>query len=99
MTLPKIHSQYCTNPIWLSAAIANPSLFNITLFACSIHEAGLRGQKESSESIFYKTETIRNLNGCLDDPDLALADETLASVLLLTHIVVCTFLEQYTFYL
>ena len=76
--------------MWLSAAIANTSLFNITLFACSIHGAGLRGTKESAESIFYKTETIRNLNECLDNPDLALADETLATVLLLTHIVVCS---------
>ncbi|PMD51890.1 uncharacterized protein K444DRAFT_669583 [Hyaloscypha bicolor E] len=83
----KIHSQYCTNPMWLSAAIANTSLFNITLYACSIHGAGLRGTKESAESIFYKAETIRNLNECLDNPDLALADETLATVLLLTHIV------------
>ncbi|PMD40017.1 hypothetical protein L207DRAFT_35816 [Hyaloscypha variabilis F] len=83
----KIHSQYCTNPIWISAAIANPSLFNLTLFTCAVHEAGLRGKKESSESIYYKAETIRNLNECLDDPQLALADETLAAVLLLTHIV------------
>ncbi|KAE9381607.1 hypothetical protein N431DRAFT_10312 [Stipitochalara longipes BDJ] len=83
----KIHSQYCTNPIWITAAIANPSLFNLTLFACAVHEAGLRGSKESPESIFYKAETIRILNECLDDPELALADETLAAVLLLTHIV------------
>lgn len=88
MTRTKIHSQYCTNPIWISAAIANPSLFNLTLFACAIHEAALRGRNESPESIFYKTETIRILNECLDDPELALADETLAAVLLLTHIVV-----------
>jgi len=88
MIRTKIHSQYCTNPIWISAAIANPSLFNLTLFACAIHEAALRGNRESPESIYYKTETIRILNDCLDDPELALADETLAAVLLLTHIVV-----------
>ncbi len=88
MTWKQIHSQYCTNPIWISAAIASPSLFNLTLFTCAVHEAGLRGKKESSESIYYKVETIRILNECLDDPQLALADETLAAVLLLTHIVV-----------
>jgi Fungal specific transcription factor domain len=90
VTFTQINSQYCTNPIWLSAAIASTCLFNITLFACSIHDAALRGKKESPESIFYKTETIRNLNECLGDPDLAVADETLAAVLLLTHIVVCS---------
>jgi hypothetical protein len=97
LTSAKIHSQYCTNPIWLSAAIANPPLFSITLFSCAIHEAGLRGQRESPESIFYKAETVRFLNECLNDPALALADETLAAVLLLTHIVVCSAFQRMYF--
>ncbi len=90
----QIHSQYCTNPTWLSAAIANRSLINVTLFASSIHDAGLCGQKESPESFYYKSQTIRGLNEALEDPALALADETLATVLLLTHIVVSSSVEN-----
>lgn len=74
--------------------MANPALFNITLFACSIHEASLYGQKESPDSLFYKAQTIRGLNKALDDPMLALADETLATVLLLTHIIVGSALSE-----
>ncbi|PVH88308.1 hypothetical protein DL98DRAFT_648457 [Cadophora sp. DSE1049] len=83
----QIHSQYCTNPLWLSAAIANPTLFNTTLYVAAIHDAGLHGCKDTVESLFYKAQTIRVLNEALRDPAQAVNDETLSAVLLLTHIV------------
>ncbi|KAL2072511.1 hypothetical protein VTL71DRAFT_11854 [Oculimacula yallundae] len=82
-----IHTQYCTNPTWLSAAIANPTLFNTTLYVASVHDAGLHGCRETAESIFYKAQTIRVLNEALRNPAEAVSDETISAVLLLTHIV------------
>ncbi len=85
----QISSQYCINPIWLSAAIVSPSLFNATLYVTSVHDAGLHGQRETAESLFYKAETIRELNEALRDPVEAMRDETLCAVFLLTHVIVC----------
>lgn len=84
----QIHSQYCTNPTWLSAAIANPTLFNTTLYVASVHDAGLHGCRDTVESLFYKAQTIQVLNEALRNPAQAVSDETLSAVLLLTHIVV-----------
>jgi hypothetical protein len=84
----RIHSQYCTNPRWLATAIASPVLFNVTLFVSAVHDAGLHGLRESHESLYYKAQTIRAVNEALYDPKKAVADETLAAVLLLTHVVV-----------
>lgn len=89
----RIHSQYCTNPLWLSAAIANPTLFNTTLYVAAVHDAGLRGCRDTVESLFYKAQTIRVLNEALRNPAQAVNDETLSAVLLLTHIVVSFFIE------
>lgn len=83
----QIHSQYCTNPLWLSAAIANPTLFSTTLYVAAIHDAGLHGYKDTVESLFYKAQTIQVLNEALRNPAQAITDETLSAVLLLTHIV------------
>ncbi|KAK0126309.1 hypothetical protein ONS95_007919 [Cadophora gregata] len=83
----QIHSQYCTNPLWLSAAISNPTLFNTTLYVAAVHDAGLHGFKDTVESLFYKAQTIRVLNEALRNPSQAVTDETLSAVLLLTHIV------------
>ena len=83
-----IHSEYCTNKSWLTTAMANPALFNATLFVSSVHLDGLDGYRESSESLYYKLETIRVLNKALKDPELAVADETIAAVLLLGNIIV-----------
>ncbi|KAH9221550.1 hypothetical protein DL95DRAFT_455379 [Leptodontidium sp. 2 PMI_412] len=83
----QIHSQYCTNPTWLSAAIANPTLFNTTLYVASVHDAGLHGCRDTVESLFYKAQTIQVLNEALRNPAQAVSDETLSAVLLLTHIV------------
>lgn len=68
--------------------MANPALFNATLFVSSTHLEGLHGRRESSESLFYKLETIRVLNDVIKDPELAVADETIAAVLLLGNIIV-----------
>ena len=68
--------------------MANPPLFNATLFVSSAHLNGLYGRRESSESMFYKLETIKVLNEALKDPKLAVADETIAAVLLLGNIIV-----------
>ncbi|KAG0651154.1 hypothetical protein D0Z07_2595 [Hyphodiscus hymeniophilus] len=81
-----IHSQYCTNKCWLSTAMANPPLFNATLYVASAHLNGLYGQRQSSESMYYKLETIKVLNDALMDPALKTADETIAAVLLLANI-------------
>lgn len=83
-----IHSQYCTNKCWLTTAMTNPALFNATLFVSAVHLDGLHGCRESSESLYYKLETIRVLNDALEDPKLAVADETIAAVLLLGNIIV-----------
>ena len=68
--------------------MANPALFNATLFVSSVHFDGLHGCRESSESLYYKLETIRVLNEALKDPELVVADETIAAVLLLGNIFV-----------
>jgi hypothetical protein len=83
-----IKSQYCTNPTWLSTSIPHPALFNATLFVSSVHVKGLHGHVESSESLYYKAETIRCLNTALQDPTWAVADETIAAVMLLTSTIV-----------
>ncbi|KAE8447474.1 hypothetical protein EG329_010747 [Mollisiaceae sp. DMI_Dod_QoI] len=83
----KINSQYCTNPIWLSQAVNNETFFNATLYVSSVHDAGLRGKRGTSESLYYKAQTIRLLNKSLRNPKEAISDETLAAVLLLTHVV------------
>ena len=83
-----IHSQYCTNKCWLTTAMANPALFNATLFVSSVHLDGLHDRRRSYESLHYKLETIQALNEVLKDPVLALADETIAAVLLLGNIIV-----------
>ena len=86
----KIHSQYCTNPTWLSAAIANPALFNVTLYVSSLHVAGLHSERETPESMYYKGKTVECLNQCLKDSKEAVSDETIAAVLLLLLVVVST---------
>jgi hypothetical protein len=68
--------------------MANPALFNATLFVSSVHLDGLHGHRESSESLYYKLETIRVLNEAIEDPNLAVADETIAAVLLMGSIIV-----------
>lgn len=68
--------------------MTNPALFNATLFVSSVHLDGLHGRRESSESCYYRLETIRVLNESLKDPELAVADETIAAVLLLGNIIV-----------
>lgn len=72
----------------MSQAVNNETFFNVTLYVSSIHDAGLRGQRGTSESLYYKSQTIKLLNKALRDPEEAVSDETLAAVLLLTHIVV-----------
>jgi hypothetical protein len=84
----KIQSEYCTNPAWLRQAIDNEALFYVTLYVSSIHIDGLHGRKESSESLYYKNETIRVLSGMMRDPKLATADETISAVLLLGNVLV-----------
>lgn len=86
----KIHSEYCTNPIWLSAAISSPALFNVTLYVSSLHTASLHSLRETSESLFYKSQTVQCLNECISDSKKTLADETIAAVLLLLFVVVST---------
>lgn len=66
----------------------NAPLFNATLYVSSAHLNSLHGCRESSESLYYKLETIRVLNEALTDPELAIADETIAAVLLLGNIIV-----------
>lgn len=83
-----IHSNYCTNPTWLTAAISNAALFNVTLYASSLHLAGLMSKRESTESLYYKASTIRCLNECLKDETQSLSDETIAAVLCLLFVVV-----------
>jgi hypothetical protein len=84
----EIHSNYCTNPTWLTAAIANAALFNVTLYVSSLHVAGLKQQRESPETLFYKSQTVQCLNECLKDDKQALSDETIAAVLCLLFVVV-----------
>jgi hypothetical protein len=61
----------------------------------------LQGNKESAKSLIYKHETIRVLNEMLKDPTQALADETIAAVLLLGNVLVSTILisSRYIMYL
>jgi hypothetical protein len=74
--------------------MANPPLFNATLFVSSVHLNGLHGRRENSESLYYKLETIRVLNEALRNPELAVADETIAAVLLLGNIIVSPFIPR-----
>jgi hypothetical protein len=90
----KIHSQYCTNPTWLSSAIANPALFNTTLYVCSVHIDALKGRRQSAESLSYKCKTIKVLNEMLRDTSKATSDETISAVLLLGNILVSLLLRQ-----
>lgn len=82
----RIHTQYCTNPNWLSTAIANSALFHVTLYICSVHLDGIRGKRQSAESLFYKTKAIRVLNEILRDPTKATSDETISAVMLLGNV-------------
>ena len=75
--------------------MANPALFNATLFVSSVHLGGLHGCRESSESLYYRLETIRVLNEALEDPELAIADETIAAVLLLGNIIVSVLIKYH----
>lgn len=86
-----IHSKHCTNSIWLRAAVSSPVLFSVTLYASALHMAGLRSERESQESLFYKAFTVQHLNECLRDDQKALSDETIAAVFCLLLIVVCLF--------
>jgi len=83
-----IHSNYCTNPTWLTSAIANAALFNVTLYVSSLHMAGLKSLRESPETLYYKAQTIQCLNECLKNDKQALSDETIAAVLCLLFVVV-----------
>jgi hypothetical protein len=85
-----IHTEYCTNPTWLSTAISNPALFNVTLYICSVHIDGLRGMRESAESLSYKAKAIQGINETLKQPSKATSDETISAVLLLGNILVCS---------
>ncbi|EPE36048.1 Zn2/Cys6 DNA-binding protein [Glarea lozoyensis ATCC 20868] len=88
-TLPtSIHSQYCTNPLWLTTAISSPTLFSATLYVCSMHRAGLDGKRDTAEALWYKSETIRLLNESLREEGGKndVTDETIAAVVLLTHV-------------
>ena len=84
----QINSQYCTNPTWLAAAICNPVLFQVTLYASSLHMDGLYGSEQSMQSLNYKYETIKVLNKVLKDSTKATSDETISAVLFLGSILV-----------
>jgi hypothetical protein len=86
----KINSQYCTNPLWITQAISNPVLFNLTLYVSAIHETVLRGKPESLDTLYYKSRTIGTLNEALRNSSVAIADETLSAVVLLIHVIVST---------
>ncbi|KUJ22606.1 uncharacterized protein LY89DRAFT_305626 [Mollisia scopiformis] len=71
----------------MAQAVNNETFFNATLYVSSVHDAGLRGKRGTSESLYYKAQTIKLLNKSLRDSEAAVSDETLAAVLLLTHVV------------
>ena len=83
-------THYCTNADWLARAIPNPALFHVTIYISAIHSDGLQGLRGTSESLSYKAEAMRAIMESLKDPQRAVADETIAAILLLTNTSVCT---------
>ncbi|KAG9236485.1 hypothetical protein BJ875DRAFT_456311 [Amylocarpus encephaloides] len=91
-TATNIHSQGFTDPHWLTAAIVHPALFHVTLYVCSMHLDALNGRRESNETLWYKTETMRLLTSALEQEgeEGPIKDETIAAVVLLAHVLAVT---------
>ncbi|KAH8657613.1 hypothetical protein BGZ60DRAFT_531765 [Tricladium varicosporioides] len=85
-----IHSEYCTNPYWLSTAMTNPALFSITLYVSSLHMCGLQRRKESYENLYYKMQTTRYLNEVIRNPETAITDETISTVMFVALVISVT---------
>ncbi|KAH7417892.1 hypothetical protein BKA64DRAFT_700442 [Cadophora sp. MPI-SDFR-AT-0126] len=71
---------------WVSAALELPCLFNALLVACSIERDFLQQSKLNLESRYVlskKLLVIQELNKFISDPDNALCDEVLLTILVL----------------
>ncbi|KAH6671425.1 hypothetical protein B0J14DRAFT_95268 [Halenospora varia] len=85
-----IHSEYCTNTYWLSTAMTNPALFSITLYVSSLHMCGLQRRKESYENLYYKVQTTRLLNEVIRNPETAVSDETISTIMFVALVISVT---------
>ncbi|KOC09041.1 hypothetical protein COH20_004729 [Aspergillus flavus] len=66
--------------VWLPLDLSNSASFNATMAHAAAHLAYLHGELASPEALRYKTEAISIITKWLDDPEQALRNETLVSV-------------------
>ena len=66
--------------VWLPLDLSNSASFNATMAHAAAHLAYLHGELASPEALRYKTEAISVITKWLDDPEQALRNETLVSV-------------------
>ncbi|KAE8336750.1 hypothetical protein BDV24DRAFT_154895 [Aspergillus arachidicola] len=66
--------------VWLPLDLSNIASFNATMAHAAAHLAYLHGELASPEALRYKTEAISVITKWLDDPEQALRNETLVSV-------------------
>ena len=61
-----------------------------------MHLDALNGKQETNETLWYKTETMRLLTSALEQEgeEGTIKDETIASVILLAHVLVCACLHS-----
>lgn len=67
--------------IWLPLDLSNAASFYGLLAHSAAHLDYLYGERNSAESLTYKSQAVSILNIWVNDPDRALSDDTFAAVL------------------
>ena len=69
--------------VWLPNAMADPVLFLATLNVAAIHLDIVQGRYSNPITLAHKVEAISLINSRLKEPNEALTNETIASVVML----------------
>jgi hypothetical protein len=71
---------------WLSFAITDRVVLSTILFISALDIAGLYGKAEIPDILYWKRETIREINRRLNEHDHVATDGTIAAVACLSHL-------------
>lgn len=72
--------------VWFPLNLSNAASFNAIMAHSAAHMARMRGSTGSNEALQFKMEAIRIVKLWMEDPKLALCDDTITAVMrLLTY--------------
>ena len=71
--------------VWLPLDLSNAASFNTLMAHSAAHLASMHGVERSQESLMFKARALQIVRKWMDDPKLALGDDTMAAVLRLLN--------------